>query len=292
MRLIGHLNSEASAKTFGGYLSSLNIPNMVEPDAKGWAIWVYSEDQIETGSQALTAYLRNPSDRTFQNAAAAAASAEQRQREEQTAYSKRVRTADQIFRRSGTAPLTLVLIGASVIVTLFAGLNNVSLANVHPLLISEGGTGFLPEVRSGEIWRLFTPVFIHFGLQHILFNMWVLYDLGRLIEINQGTKRLALLVVVIGIGSNIGQYIIGGPYFGGMSGVLYGLFGYIWIRSLCDPGSGLMLSTMTVGIMLVWFFLCLFQIIPNVANGTHAVGLVMGMIWGAFPIVGRLFKSR
>jgi GlpG protein len=291
MRLIGHLKSEASARTFGGYLSSLDIRNMVEPDAEGWAVWIYSEDQIETGSQALTAYLRNPADRSFQNAAEAAAASEQRQRREEAASAKRVLTADQIWRRSDTAPLTLFLIGASVIVTLFLVGLNPSFVNVRWLLISEGGPGFLPEVQSGEVWRLITPIFIHFGLQHLLFNMLVLYDLGRLMEMAQGTKRLAVLVAVIGVGSNLAQYAIGGSLFGGMSGVLYGMFGYIWLRSRSDPASGLTLSPMTIGVMLVWFFLCLFKIIPNVANGTHAVGLVMGMIWGAFPMVKRIFKA-
>jgi GlpG protein len=290
MRMIGHLKNEASAKTFGGYLSSLDVRNMVEPDSEGWAVWIYSEDQIETGSQALAAYLRNPADRSFQDAADTAAASEQRQQRDEAAFAKRVRTADQIWKRSDTAPLTILLIAASVGVTLLAGINNVSLPNVRWLLISEGGPGFLPEVQSGQIWRLITPIFIHFGPMHLIFNMLVLYDLGRMIEMAQGTKRLALLVVIIGAGSNLGQYLIADPYFGGMSGVLYGMVGYIWLRSQCDPASGLMLAPMTLGVMLVWFFLCLFKIIPGVANGTHAVGLVMGMIWGAFPMVKRIFK--
>jgi GlpG protein len=292
MRLIGHLKSEDSARTFGGYLSSLDIRNMVEPDAEGWAVWIYSEDQIEKGNQALTAYLQNPADRSFQKGADSVAALEERQRKEHAAFAKRVRTADQIWNRSGRTPLTYFLIGASVVVTLYVGLNP-SYANMRWLLISEGEPGFLPEVRSGQIWRLITPIFIHFGPTHILFNMFVLYDLGRLIEMVQGTKRLALLVVVIGVVSNIGQYYFEGAHvpFGGMSGVLYGLLGYIWLRSVAEPGSGLRLSPTTIGIMLVWFFLCLFQIIPGVANGTHATGLVMGMIWGALPMMKRFFKQ-
>lgn len=289
MRLIGHLKSEASAKTFGGYLSSVDIRNMVEPDADGWAVWIYSEDQIDKGSQALTAYLQNPSDRSFQKGAETAAASEQKQRREEAAFAKRVRTADQIFKRSDTAPLTIFLIAVSVAVTLYDGLNG-SLPKVRWLLISEGGPGFLSEVQSGQVWRLITPIFIHFGPTHLIFNMLVLYDMGRMIEMAQGTKRLGLLVLIIGIGSNLGQYIFGTPYFGGMSGVLYGMVGYIWLRSQCDPASGLMISSMTLVMMLVWFFLCLFDIIPGVANGTHAVGLVMGMIWGGFPMVKRILK--
>ncbi len=259
MRMIGHLKNEASAKTFGGYLSSLDVRNMVEPDSEGWAVWIYSEDQIETGSQALAAYLRNPADRSFQDAADTAAASEQRQQRDEAAFAKRVRTADQIWKRSDTAPLTILLIAASVGVTLLAGINNVSLPNVRWLLISEGGPGFLPEVQFGRRkGRLITPIFIHFGPMHLIFNMLVLYELGRMIEMAQGTKRLALLVVIIGAGSNLGQYLIADPYFGGMSGVLYGMVGYIWLRSQCDPASGLMLQPMATRRSVMprfWLFL-------------------------------------
>src|SRR5580693_1243303 len=107
MRLIGHLKNEASAKTFGGYLLSLEIRNMVEQDSEGWAVWIYSEDQIEKGSLALNDYLQNPTDRKYQSGAETAVAVEQRQQREQEAFAKRVRTADQIFKRSDAAPLTL-----------------------------------------------------------------------------------------------------------------------------------------------------------------------------------------
>jgi membrane associated rhomboid family serine protease len=45
---------------------------------------------------------------------------------------------------------------------------------------------------------------------------------------------------------------------------------------------------MTVAMMLVWFFLCLFGLIGRVANGAHGVGLVMGIIWGALPLAKRI----
>jgi hypothetical protein len=46
---------------------------------------------------------------------------------------------------------------------------------------------------------------------------------------------------------------------------------------------------MTVGMMMIWFFLCLFGVIPGVANGCHAVGLLMGIIIGAAPLAKRIF---
>jgi GlpG protein len=282
MRLIAHLPDETSAKTFAGYLGSLDIRNLIEPDSGGWAVWIHSEDQIEAGRQALTAYLKNPGDAKFHHAAEATAALEKTREREEITAAKRLRTSEQLWNRSGHTPLTYSLIAACVLVTVFAGLSP-GPEDVHWLLISEWPSGWLPEVRTGQVWRLITPIFIHFSLAHILFNMLVLRDLGGIIEVRQGTKKLAILVLVLALGSNLGQYQLDSFYFGGMSGVLYGLFGYIWIRSQSDPGSGLALSQMTIAIMLIWFVLCLAGLLGNVANGTHAVGLVMGMIWGSIP---------
>jgi GlpG protein len=142
----------------------------------------------------------------------------------------------------------------------------------------------LPEVRRGEIWRLFTPSIIHLGFLHIIFNMLWLRDLGSMIEARQGALTLAVLVLVFAVLSNFGQYYVSGPGFGGMSGVVYGLLGYIWIRGKMDPGSGLFLHPSTVNMMLIWFVLCytglLGPLVGGIANTTHAVGLAAGISWG------------
>jgi len=288
MRLIGHLKNESSAKTLADYLVSLEIRNLVEPDAEGWAIWVYSEDQIEAGREALTNYLHNPGDSKFQHASQNAAAMEERKRREKAKFDERVHTRDQIWVSSTIGPVTLTLIVISVVVTLLVYVDSAA-PIINALFISERTGVNLPEVCHGEIWRLITPIFIHFGLMHILFNMLMLRDLGSLVEIRQNSKTLILLVAVIAIGSNLGQYFYSGTGFGGMSGVLYGLFGYIWLRGQCDPASGLFLAPMTVTLMIVWFFLCLFGVIPGVANACHAVGLLMGMIIGAVPLAKRIF---
>lgn len=288
MRLIGHLKEEASAKTFSGYLVSKEIRNLVEPDAEGWAIWIHSEDQLEAGQQALAAYLQDASDPKYQIASQKALAIEAVRQREDAKAAKRIRGPDQIWSHSGLAPLTLSLIGISVVVTLGIGLDP-TFHDIRRLAISQVvGFGFLPEVRAGQVWRLITPIFVHFGPLHLLFNMLWLRDLGAMIEVRQGMPKFALLVVVLGITSNIGQYLWDGPFFGGMSGVLYGLFGYIWLRSQCDPNSGLGLSPTTVWSMMIWFFLCLFGVLGMVANGAHAVGLIVGALWGAAPMAKRL----
>jgi len=110
--------------------------------------------------------------------------------------------------------------------------------------------------------------------------LW-LRDLGSMIEARQTSLQLALLVLFVAASSNVMQFYIGGaPNFGGMSGVVYGLLGYVWLRGKFDPGSGLFLHSATVTMMIVWFFVCLLGLIPHIANTAHAVGLVVGMSWG------------
>ena len=50
--------------------------------------------------------------------------------------------------------------------------------------------------------------------------------------------------------------------------------------ALFDPGSGLFVHPVTVGMMIIWFFACFTPIVPHVANAAHGVGLVMGVAWG------------
>jgi GlpG protein len=285
MRLIGHVKSESSAKTLGDYLVSIDIRSLIEPDAEGWAVWIYSEDQIAAGQQALSDYELNPAADRFRHASQNAAVVEERKQREKARFDERIHTRERILTSSNSAPVTLTLIILSVGVTLVFLMNSAS-PLIGWLSISQFVRG-LPEVCHGEIWRLLTPIFIHFGVVHIIFNMLMLRDMGFLVESRRGAKVLILLVIVIGVGSNLGQYYYNGPGFGGMSGVLYGLLGYIWLRGHSDPSSGLYVSPTTLGMMLVWFFLCLFNVIPNVANACHAVGLVMGMIIGAAPLGAR-----
>ena len=65
-----------------------------------------------------------------------------------------------------------------------------------------------------------------------------------------------------------------------MSGVNYGLFGYIWMKGKFDPGDGLELNPTTITILLAWFVICFTGVFGNIANGAHAGGLAVGAAWG------------
>ncbi len=287
MRLIGHLANESAARIFGDYLYVQGIENQIESQSQdGWAVWIIDEDKIQRAERLLEDFQRNPQDKKYDEEAKIAAERRAEADKERAAYEKRVRGRRHLFRPLtgyGFGPLTFVLIAASIAVFIFSRFAT-DFEPVASLFISEyaRGDAFLPEVRHGQIWRLFTPVLLHFSFMHILFNMWWLKDLGSMIEGRQSTWHLAALVVIIAGFSNFAQYFISGPIFGGMSGVVYGLLGYIWIRGKLDPGSGLFLHQTTVVMMLIWFVLCYTGWVGHVANTAHAAGLGLGMAWGYF----------
>lgn len=145
---------------------------------------------------------------------------------------------------------------------------------------SQYKSGF-PEILNGEVWRAITPAFLHFGWMHIIFNMMWWKDLGNIIEYSRGKKFLILFFVVSAIFSNFSQYFISGPAFGGMSGVVYALLGYLWMNKKFNPSTEFSLPKSDVALMVGWFFLCLFGVFSfGVANMAHAGGLTLGMIIG------------
>lgn len=148
-------------------------------------------------------------------------------------------------------------------------------------------------IAEGELWRLVTPIFVHFGLMHFVFNGLWLSLLGGRIEALLGPVHLLLLVLVSAVISNMAQFVwTGSVAFGGMSGVIYALLGYIWIRNLLAPHPILALPKELIGFMLFWLLFCMTGVLDvllgvGIANAAHFGGLIVGMLLGlVFGLVG------
>lgn len=157
------------------------------------------------------------------------------------------------------------------------------------------------KIRQGEIWRLITPIFMHRGFLHILFNMAWLWILGRQIEERVGVMRMLLLIAVTGVISNLCQYFMGGPFFLGFSGVVVGMAGFIWARQKVAPWEGYPLQRTTAFFVLIFviamFALELFsfamqlfvrsELSANIANTAHIIGGLVGLALGRLPLFNR-----
>src|SRR5690242_17679002 len=99
MRQIGHLPTEASARTFRDYLYVQGIENQVDQEPpEGWAIWIADEDKIERANSLLADFKQNPADPKFKAEAQAAADLRDAAAKEEAAYRKKVRSRRQLFR--------------------------------------------------------------------------------------------------------------------------------------------------------------------------------------------------
>ncbi len=146
-------------------------------------------------------------------------------------------------------------------------------------------------MSNGQIWRLWTPMLLHFGVMHLVFNLLWLWEVGRRIEIMQGSGRVFNLVMITGLFANVAQYqLTQNVLFGGMSGVVYGLLGYALIWSRMRPERSLGLPAGIYIFMLVWLLLGFSGVIDSfgfgtVANGAHLGGLLSGVVLGFMAAV-------
>ncbi len=126
-------------------------------------------------------------------------------------------------------------------------------------------------------YRLIGPAFFHFTWLHIVFNTMWWWQLGGAIERLLGKGTLVNLLLVSAIVSNLGQFLVSGPSFGGLSGVVYALFGYVWWYGWLAPEKGLSLSKPIVGFLLFFMLLGFADALPmNMANTAHLLGLISG----------------
>jgi len=292
MRKVGTLSTERDAKAFHDFLFSRGIENSEEAEDGGvFAIWVHDDDRFPEAGELLARYRSAPDAPEFSGASEVAA----RIRAESAKADRRRRSAviDEArigYERNflGQAWVPILFAVLSVAVTLYTDFfqNPKAMQHVYISLVPHepgSGTGsavFLPEVRNGEVWRLITPIFAHGGYLHILFNMMWLVQLGRFIETRFGAWKLLALILAIGIGSNIAEYLWMSPYFGGMSGVNYGLFGFLWMKGKFDRNQDWQLHPQTVQVMLVWMVLCYTGMLGPIANAAHTVGLLIGAALG------------
>jgi len=139
------------------------------------------------------------------------------------------------------------------------------------------------SVSDGQLWRLLSPAFIHFGWLHIAFNTLWTIEFGRCIEKRQGSLSLLLVFSVLALVSNVAQAFMTDGLFGGMSGAIYGFLGYCWLGNRLRPGSLPCVSPALFAFMLGWLVLCLSGIVTllgfgQIANTAHVAGLLSGLL--------------
>lgn len=140
-------------------------------------------------------------------------------------------------------------------------------------LISYGPGGDLHGVAAGEWWRLITAMFLHYGVLHLLMNMYALWILGRELEASLGRVRYIGLYLLAGLGGNVASYLFDPQSISvGASTAVFGLMAAIFVILKRLNRSVAPIAPIIV-INLVFTF-----VISNVSVAGHLGGLIVGAL--------------
>ncbi|WP_372789875.1 rhomboid family intramembrane serine protease [Paraconexibacter sp.] len=184
------------------------------------------------------------------------------------------RTAVHTLQNVGSAvQLTPVLIGVCVVAALASG--SIGAGGSGNELFARGAL-FGPLVADGEYWRLITGGFLHSGLIHLGFNMYLLWMLGNMLEPALGQVRFALLYLVSLLAGSAGALLVNpNAVTVGASGAVFGLMAAAFLELRArgfDP--------MASGIGPLILLNLMISFVPglNISIGGHIGGLIGGVV--------------
>lgn len=285
---------EAEARLFEDVLYAAGLEASVsETRENTYLFWVHEESELGRSKEILADFLANPRAERFTKLQRAAKEQQKAaEKAEKKSRHKVMRAREAFGGVRGMGPLTIAVIAISIFIAVLTRLGDDFEAN-KPLLfvwpiyqIASVGApssllweSFVQAMSKGEVWRLISPVFLHFGLLHIAFNLMWWKDLAGTLERIRGTAWVLVFFLVVGVASNAAEYAAGSIRFGGLSGVVYGLFSYLWLRGKYDPTFPAAVPRNLVIWMMAWYVLCLSGVM-TIANWAHTGGLVLGALWG------------
>ena len=274
MRLVGNVSNASHASRFADYLLTLEITARVDAEGNAFSIWVRDEQSIDRARELYAEFQLSPEADRYVQAATDARIIRRDEEKRQRQIEKKTIDVRRTWNQPppNRCPITLSLIIICVVVYLLP--RN---STVFQLLLPPQSIQHLFATKG--FWRLITPIFLHGDIWHLIFNLLWLYILGQIIELRRGPWRYFTLVLLIALVSNFLQFAFSGPSIG-ISGVVCGIFGYVWIKSLFDPQLGMYISSF----MAIIFIVSLFIWRPEVAHVAHFGGLFTGILIASLPI--------
>lgn len=254
---------------FSDYLKSLGIPNHTQANEEGFAIILHNPEQTDRAMAEVKDFVDNPNDPKFWQASWQTGTTGEKQVYEETPSG-----AQSWWQRGG--PVTKITAAICVLIYLAMWLGDEPV--FHALNYPDG---ISLAALNNQWWRLLTPAFLHFSLLHIAFNLLWWWEFGGTIERSQSSGRLLGLLLVIALVSNGVQYLSYGSNFGGLSAVVYGVLGYVWIYPYVDPSAPFRVNKVIVMFMLGWLVLgyteLLRPVFGSISNDGHLSGLLVGI---------------
>lgn len=273
MYRVKQLDTSVDLAGFSRWLTGQGVPHRITEEGGFQVLWLESPEHAEPVLAALERFLAEPELRD----------AVDRQQRSPVFVGGRWQPSPR------HAPLVLSFIVVAVIMVWVTAMGRNELAatlmvvdprNYDWTTLAGRIDALASTLSGGQIWRLLTPDFLHFSWTHIIFNSVMLWFLGSQIEWFDGRTRLLVLFLGTSIFSNGLQYLVSGPLFGGLSGVVYGILGYCWLSQRKVPRFQFPPALVTFAV--VWMVLGFTPFtemlgLGRMANEAHLGGFVSGL---------------
>ncbi|MEZ2636716.1 rhomboid family intramembrane serine protease GlpG [Morganella morganii] len=254
------------AQSFIDYMASRDIELTMRAtrEGRGAELWLEDESKLAQTQSELDSFMRDPMNKRY-----LAASWESGETDSPFRY-----PASRVFSNLVTpaGPLTIAVTVLCALVFLWMQISGTDAVMDY--------LAWPQPDQQGELWRWVSPVFLHFGLTHLLMNLALWWYLGSQVEKQLGSGRLLVITLISALVSCWAQSFFSGSSFGGLSGVVFALIGYVWYTGARNPSAGIYLPAAMMMFSVLWLvigYFDLFGTIP-IANMAHASGLATGLL--------------
>jgi len=180
--------------------------------------------------------------------------------------------------------LTYLLLGANLLIFLLQMWTQMTMGVDLP---AAWGAKVNELILEGELWRLFTPMFLHGSMLHILFNMYALYIFGPTLERSYGHWRFLGLYSLGGFAGNVLSFLFTQASSLGSSTAIFGLLGAEGVFLYRNRHLfGAQAQRALINVVMVAVLNLTLGMSPGIDNWGHLGGLLGGSFfaWFAGPI--------
>jgi rhomboid protease GluP len=187
-------------------------------------------------------------------------------------------------RLPARTPVTYTLIAINVVVFAAMAADGGGILEPNGEVHVRWGSNLVPVTVDGEWWRLGTSMFLHFGLVHLLVNMWVLYANGRMVERMFGSGRFLLLYLFAGLAGSLASAAWhpatnSAGASGAIFGVLGGMMAFLVAKKSRVPREVLRAQGRSIAAFAFYNIVFGFTY-PGIDNAAHLGGAVGGFLVG------------
>lgn len=261
MMRITEFSNPRMAQAFVDYMATRGIRLRVEHE-NHYTVWLDDDSKVNLVENELNQFIREPGHPRYQ-----AASWQSGTTSSGIHYQSSPLLAN-IRQRAGPLTLSVMVVCIAIFILM--------------QLLGDGRVmswlAWPDQDQHYQLWRWFTHAFLHFSILHITFNLLWWWYLGGAIEKRLGSGKLFVILLISALLSGWMQAKFSGVLFGGLSGAVYALMGYAWLKGERDPESGIFLERGLMAFAVVWLivgYMGWFGL--SIANAAHVTGLLVGL---------------